>query len=138
MKTFILISILFVSCQSRKGLRQEVQQRINTHKEFIKSFSFDGVISKGIYCENCQFNKYQLVINLNSLTPKTIRIDNKSFQPYYFFDGKSQLTISVVKDIYDAVHQGDVIEKRSNTNYVIIKGNTYKIISDQKYKWLPD
>ena len=138
MKTVLLISILFGSCNFGKGVQKEAQQKIIVHKAFIKSLSFNGQLVEKKFCEKCEVNRFQIIIGLNEINPKNIIFSNQFFEPYYFFDLNNRLNISVVKDLYESAQKGLAIEKQANSDYLIIGSQKYKLISDEKYKWLPN
>jgi hypothetical protein len=137
-KTFFLISILFCSCDFSKGVKEDVQKNMISHKAFIQSLSFSGQIVEKKFCEKCNVTKYQIIINFKEINPKNITIGNQNFQPYYFFDVNNRLNISVVKDLYESAEKGLAIEKQSNSDHLIVRNQKYKLISNEEYKWLPN
>lgn len=138
MKIFLLISIVFYSCHYRSAMQEETQKIIISNKTFMRTLSFSGEISEKIYCEKCQLNKYQIIITLKDVSPNNIPFSNQSFQPYYSFNSNTRLNISVVKDLYDLAQNGVTIEKRPNSDYLIVGDQAYKFISEERYKWLPN
>jgi len=137
MKIFFLISILFCSCDFAKGVKEDAQRNMISHKAFIQTLSFSGQIVEKKFCEKCDVTKYQIIINFKEINPKDILFSNQFFQPYYFFDVNNQLNINVVKDLYESAEKGLAIEKQSNSDYLIIRNQKYKLISNEEYKWLP-
>ena len=138
MKIFLLIAVVFYSCHSRSGIQEETRKIIISNKIFMRTLSFSGEVSEKIFCEKCQLNKYQLIIALKDVSPNNIPFSNQSFQPYYSFNSNTQLSISVVKDLYDLAQKEVTIKKQTNSDYLILGGQEHKFISEKKYKWLPN
>lgn len=140
-KSLLCISIIFSSCDYfnyTKAVQKDSERIFYSHKKFFKSLSFSGNISEKKYCEKCQFNKYQLTINLKKKEPDVIEISNLSYQPYYFFNNRSQLIISVTKNLYDSIKEGSLIEKKMDSDSLIWERQQYNLLSDKKSRWLPD
>lgn len=139
----ISVIIFFLSCialssfKCKSVIRDEIKKKITTNKNFMKSLSFSGEVSRKVYCEKCKLNKYQLLISINEIRPDSIPINNQSFQPYYSFNSTALLNISVVKELYDLAQKGTVINKHPNSDLLILNGQTFKFISIEKYQWLP-
>ena len=138
LKTLFLISTLFCSCNFAKGVKEDAQKNMISHKTFIQTLSFKGQIVEKKFCEKCNVTKYQIIFSFKEIDPKNITIGNQSFQPYYFFDVNNRLNISVVKDLYESAEKGLAIEKQSNSDYLIVRNEKYKLISNEEYKWLPN
>jgi hypothetical protein len=140
MKYFFLffISILFYSCHSKSTIQDNTQKIIASNKTFMRQFSFSGEISKKLYCQKCQINKYQITVIIKSMSPNNIPLSNQSFQPYYFFNSNTKLNISVSKGLYDYAQENQSIEKEMNSSNLIIGGQPHKFINEEKYKWIPN
>lgn len=133
----LLSSLLICSCNFGKGVKEETRTNIKVHKMFIKSLSFSGAIVEKIFCEKCELNKFQIVINLKGVSTENISIGNYSFQPYYYFN-RNSLNISVVKELYEFAQRGLTIEKNANSYNIIVGDKEYKLINlTEEYKWLP-
>jgi hypothetical protein len=109
-----------------------------SHKEFFKSLEFSGVIAEKKYCNECQLNKYEMVVDLREKKPDTIELGNLSYQPYYFFNDKNKLTISVTQQIYNSVEKGSLIEKKMNSDSLTFLGLKYRLLSERKSQWLAE
>ena len=48
-----------------------------------------------------------------------------------------KMNFSVKKNLFEAISIGSPAEKQSNSDYLIIGSQKYKLISDTKYKWIP-
>lgn len=140
MKLIILLNFILLtlfSCNSERGIKNEIQTNILSHKKFIKESSFEGKIDDKIYCEECNFNKYQIKIKINKMQPDNIGIGNLSFQPYYVIASKNEISLSVNKEMYEAAEKGTEVTKKPNANSLYLNNKEYKLLSEEKYKWIP-
>ena len=128
--------MFFCSCHFANGVQEETQRSIIAHKIFIHTLSFRGKIIGREHCDNCKLNKYKIIISLKEIIPKNITIDNQSFQPFYFFETNDSLTISVAKNLYEIAQEGLSVEKDADTDYLTVGPQKYRLISEEKYKWL--
>ncbi len=126
--------LLTVSCNN--GVRKDVQQNILSHKEFIRQLAIDGVILQRIYCDKCNFNKYQFKVKLNTASEK-VNLGYMSFPPYYTFLNNKEIMLSVNKELYDAGNEGTPISKPGGSINVTILEESYKLLSEEKYTWIP-
>lgn len=134
---FNLILVSFFSCNSKQGIRKETQKQILSHKQFIKQISFKGKIIDKIYCNECNFNKYQIKIETKERRPDNIELGNLSFQPYYVIPSRNEITLSISKAIYESVEIGLEVIKNPNANNLSIKRMDYKLLSEEKFEWIP-
>ena len=130
-----MLSMFFCACTN--NIQKDTQKNLSLHKEFFKTLSFTG-FSKKKYCEECNFNKYQIILKLEKINPNKIALGNKSFQPYYFFSSESELNISVNQSLYNAIRTGSFVEKKVDADYLVVDNQKYILFSEDKYKWLPD
>ncbi len=140
MKAIILFNLILLSifsCNSEQGIRKETQKRILSHKQFIKEISFTGKIYDKVYCNECNFNKYQIKIKIEEMKPDKIELGNLSFQPYYAILSKNEIALSINKEMYEAVEKGLEVTKKPNSNNLSIKSIDYKLLSEKKYEWIP-
>jgi len=138
--SLIGISMILSSCDYvnfTKGVKNDSEKIFVSHKKFFKSLFFNGTISEKKYCAKCQFNKYQIIIDLKEKEPKTIDIGNFSYQPYYFFNDKNQLTISVTPNLYESVKAGLFIEKKMDSDSLTSERLQYDLLSDKESQWVP-
>ncbi|WP_395058792.1 hypothetical protein [Flavobacterium sp.] len=133
--SLVLVMISFCNCES--GIQRETQKRILSHKQFIKEFSFEGIVVDMIYCSECNFNKYRIKIKINEAITNKIEFDNLAFEPYYSTSTNDTLTLSVSKKLYDATQKGIQINKKASSNDLSIEGKDYKLLSQEKYQWIP-
>jgi hypothetical protein len=136
-----IVSFAFFSCDNinyAKGVHKDAERLFISHKTFFRSLAVNGMVSEKKYCEKCHFNKYQIIIALKEEKPEAIELGNLSYHPYYFFIGKSQLNISVTQQLYDSVKEGSLIEKKTQSDSIILGGQQYRLLSDKKSEWLPD
>jgi hypothetical protein len=141
LQIFFCISVIFSSCHDynySKGVHRDAERLFKSHKEFFKSLSFGGVISGKKYCEKCQLNKYQIIIDLKEKKPEIIELGNLSYQPYYFFTIKNQLTISVTQHLYESLEKGFLLEKKMDSDSLIWENQQYILLSKEQSQWLPD
>jgi hypothetical protein len=135
------ISLLFCACDDlnyAKAIKKDEERLFESHKKFFKSLAINGVISEKKYCEKCQLNKYQIIIELKEKKPEVIELGNLSYQPYYFFNNKNQLILSVTKNIYDSTKNGLFTEKKANSDSLICGAKQYNLLSGKKSQWLPN
>jgi hypothetical protein len=137
MKNLKLTFIILLFCSCVNSIQKDTQKNILSHKKFLKSLSFTGIVKGKKYCEECNFNKYQIVLKLEKTDPDEISLGNRSFQPYYFFDSENQLTISVSQSLYESASTGSLSEKHSGSEFLIIGSTKHVLLSAEKYKWLP-
>lgn len=131
------IMVLISSCDFAKGVKKDTQDQILSHKKFIKNISFIGLVSDLEYCNNCNFNKYQIIIDLKDVNVADVKLGDRSFPPYYTMTLQNKLSLSVDENLYEAVQKGFEIEKKSNSDDLLIKGKSYKILSQVQYEWIP-
>lgn len=140
MKILIFLSSMLLminSCSCESGIQKETQKRILLHKQFIKEFSFEGKVIDKIYCNECNFNKYQIKIKTNEVINDKIEFGNLSFQPYYFTSANNEITLSVNKELYLVIQKGTQIKKKGGANDLSIGDKDYKLLSQEKYQWIP-
>jgi hypothetical protein len=139
---FFLFSIIFCSCgyiEFAKGELDDGNKKFIRHKNFFKTFAFSGTIKKKNYREESDDrSKYQIIINLEDKTHKTIPPAYISFQPYYYFIEQKQLVIGIKRDLYDAVTVGAIIKKEKDTDFAVVGNQKYQLLSQQQYEWLPN
>lgn len=138
---FLSIIMISYSCDNynfTKGVYKDAERLFESHKKFFKSLAFKGVISERKYCEKCQLNKYQVIIDLKEKWPDTIGIGDLMYPPYYSFNEKNQLNISLAKNLYDSLKEGMLIEKKIDSDSLICDSKKYSILSHKKSQWLPD
>lgn len=135
------ISILICSCDHwgyAKAVKKDAERSYRLHKQFFKSLGIKGVVREKKYCEKCDYNKYQFIIDLKQKKPETIEISNLSYQPYYFFSNENQLTISVSKLMYESAKEGASIEKKIGSDSLIWEGRQYNLLSGKEKQWLAE
>lgn len=133
-----LIATLLFSCKYGNEIQKETQERILSHKQFIKDFSFNGTVTSLKYCNNCKFNKYQIYIDVIGLNIEDISLSKQSFPPFYEITSENQLCLSVNKSLYDAVKKGVEVVKKVNSNNLIVDREKYELLSQVKYEWIPN
>jgi len=134
---FNLILVSFFSCNSEQAIRKETQKQILSHKQFIKEIYFKGKINDKIYCNECNFNKYRIKIKTEEMKPDKIELGNLSFQPYYVITSKNEITLSISKEIFESVEIGLEVVKNPSSNNLSIKSKDYKLLSEEKFEWIP-
>ncbi len=134
-----IIFIVHLSCENKyaKGVQKDTQTMIRSQKYFVKSISFDGEVSEKKFCDKCEFNKYQIIVQLKEMDPKTIPLSNQSFQPFYFFQSTDKLTLSVTQELYESVTSGTLIKKEKESNFLIINEKKYRLLSEKELEWMP-
>lgn len=132
---FILLT--FFSCNSENGVKKEIQNNILMHKKFIRESSFKGKIYDKVQCNQCNFNKYQIKIKIDEMRPNKIELGNLSFQPYYSVILKKEITLSVNKELYEATEKGLEVEKKANSNTLVVMNKDYRLLNEKKYTWMP-
>ena len=83
--------IMLNSCNYGYGVKKETQKKILTHKQFIKDIFFEGKVIDKIYCNECNFNKYQIKINTNETINEKVELSNLSFPPYYSISKNNEI-----------------------------------------------
>jgi hypothetical protein len=121
-----------------RGAQKDGQRLFASHKQFFKAFEFNGAVAEKKYCEECQLNKYQIIIDLRVKNPEAIEFSNLSYPPYYVFNDKNQLTISVTQQIYNAAQKDSSIKKEVNSDSLSLPGLKCRLLSDQKMQWLAE
>ncbi len=133
-----LIGLPVFGCSQIKkfgeGVQKDTKENFNLHKEFIVGISFKGLLLKKKLCEHCDINEYQLQLRLNELTEKP-DLSRMQYQPYYFFEGDSLLTITVPKKSFEAVKEGEMILK-NRESFSLTVVNPLPYLNKKKYKWL--
>lgn len=136
-KLFLFNSLFFISCNVQNGVQESTKKNILTHKEFMRSLSFNGLVKEKKYCESCNYNKYQITLSLDSISIESVPIGFLSFQPYYFFSSNKEITVSILKGFYDDIEVNKYVSKIGNTDYLVFKNTTYRILNESRYKWMP-
>ena len=133
-----LIAVCYFSDYFRfsRAVEKDARRLFASHKEFFRTFEYNGVITGKEYCNKCEINKYKLVIDLKIQKPKIIELGNSSYPPYYFFNDKNQLVVSVTQQIYNAAEKGYLIAKEMNSDSLFFEGSGYRLLSDNKSEWL--
>jgi len=121
-----------------KGAQTDVQRNFESHKQFIKSFSFKGTLEKKIFCERCDKNKYQFLIALEMKKPDTINLGFRSYPPYYSMSKENELNLSVTKGVYEVISVGEIIMKGGDSDDLRLGDQNYKLLSQKKRLWLPE
>jgi len=140
-KKIILLKVvlcLFASCDYTQKIQKETKEKIVAHKDFIRNFSFDGVVYEKKNCEGCKFNRYQIIIILNDIDVNEIELKNRSFPPYYSTFSDNKLNLSVNKKVCDIIQVEKKIVKIKNSSTIIFNKKEYCILSDLKYRWIPN
>jgi cytochrome c len=136
-----LIGVAFYSCNDieySRAAQKDGQRLFASHREFFKSLEFTGVVAEKKYCNECHINKYEIVIGIKGKKPEIIELGSLSYQPFYSFDDKNHLIISVTKQIYNSVDKDSLIEKKMNSDSLIFTGLKCRLISDKKMQWLAE
>jgi hypothetical protein len=136
----LLIVFSLTTCDHKyaRGVKQDTQRIFSDKKEFINSFSFRGIVGEKKYCERCELNKYQLVLNLEEMNPTIVALSNQAFQPYYFFGKTNQLTIAVTSGLYNLLKEGTIVSKESSSDFINYGDAKFRLLSEKKTKWLPE
>ncbi|MFP9097892.1 hypothetical protein ACLI09_02460 [Flavobacterium sp. RHBU_24] len=141
MKTFMLFVLILMSlnnCTNKDSLQKQTQVRITSHKEFIRQLSFSGRIIDKKYCNECNYNKFQIIINFNEDISEVVHFSNLSFPPYYWIALKEKTIIfSVNKNLYESCDIGMDVTKKANLNFIVFANLDYPILSTQTYQWIP-
>jgi len=139
---FVLLCLWGCSCSNHsdfaKAVAKDAQKNFSSHKEFFKSFSFEGRLDTKRYCEKCNRNKYQFVISLNMKKPDSVGFANTFFEPYYTLYRGNQLTISVPENIYNSLKEGDIIKKEPRSNVLHCNEQRYDLLSAKDFQWLAE
>lgn len=128
---------LFFSCDYAKGVSKDVQKQILSHKKFIRSITFTGLVSDLKYCNDCNYNKYQVIINQKELSAMDIKLGNRSYPPYYEITSDNKLHFSVNEKLYNEIRKGFEVMKKSNSDNIFINGVSYELLSKTQYEWIP-
>jgi PBP1b-binding outer membrane lipoprotein LpoB len=140
MKITMFLNILFIvlnGCNSENSVQKETQKRILTHKQFIYNISFEGIVIDKMYCNECNFNKYQIKIKSDNIINEKIEFGNLSFPPYYWISGRNEIILSVNKKLYDATQKEFQVKKIVNSTRLFINNKDYKLLNQKKYEWIP-
>ncbi len=132
------LNLLMASCQIKQfgeGVINDTKRNFSTHKDYIYSLSFEGIVAKKEVCDNCNINKYSIRMTLSGLSKKP-DISNIQYPPYYLFEGDSVLTISVTKDLFGLIKVNDKIIKEIKEFELIINTKKELYLSKDKNKWL--
>ncbi|MGY6744909.1 MAG: hypothetical protein ACXIUQ_19410 [Cecembia sp.] len=139
----ILIMILLVVCLGylvtiydfAGKVRNETKSNILSHKNFIKSVSFKGIIVDKKMCFECEQNKYQLTVELDDFDINNIEFSFRAYPPYYSMTS-NKLILSVNNVIFDYVQMGDNFLKRNNSDELEVGGRNFLYLNKSKYQWL--
>ncbi len=134
------ISILIItlnSCQDSyiNGELKDSKNIFDRNKYFIFKNSFKSTVIQKNFCNECNYNKFELKLKLESLTEKP-NISNKQYHPYYSFEKDLILYISVSENIFKKVNVSDTIIKVVNSNDLLINGNKISYLSESNREWL--
>ena len=139
--TILLSHFIFFGCyksEYAKGVKNDTERIFIQKKQFFMTFAFNGIINQKLYCDNCKFNKFQIVIKPYILDKALLNISNSSFEPYYNFSFQDSLIISVNKSLFDFLNVHDTINKYSNSAYGITKDSTFLLLNLKENSWIPD
>jgi hypothetical protein len=139
----MIVAVIVLSgcnaCDLAKGNLNDAQKASIKEKGFMKSFAFNGVVLKRVICNECDNRgKNQVLIGLQETDPKEVEFSYRMYPPDYTIDVvKKQMTVSVIKDLYDAAYQGSLVEKIKNSDFLLVDGHQYKFIGNKEFTWLP-
>lgn len=137
---FMALSIIIpFSCkyyEYGKGIIEETKTTFEKNKAFIYSLSIEGEIEKKSYCEQCDLNRYTLLLKLKKISEKP-NISSTQFSPYYSFESDSLLRIAVSKKIYELVNEKDKVYKEKKSFNIRVDNKEYLLLSKTKNKWMP-
>lgn len=138
--SFFWICLLLSSCEYYnygKGVQADTKKEFELEKGFFKSLHFIGNISKKLYCERCDLNKYQFIISLKIFEPQNINIGFLSFQPFYSFNNENQLVISVNQSVFENLKVGSFVIKEKDSDFLNCGSRHYKILEENGFQWIP-
>jgi hypothetical protein len=141
MKTILILNfviIMFNSCNSGNNIKTETQDRILSHKKFIHNIDFEGTVINKTYCNECNFNKYQIKIKVEDRKLEKIELGNLSFPPYYSILENNEIVLSVNSELYERTKNNSLIKKTKNSNCISIDNINNRLISEKKYQWIPE
>ena len=129
--------ISFYSCSYASDVEKNAKKQIVNHKKFIHDLEFAGIIYDMKFCNECNSNRYVIVIKLNQFDDSIINIGYKSFQPYYFFYESNFLNLSLNNSTYNKLKIGLEISKKQYSNLINVDGDEYVILSEIENMWIP-
>lgn len=139
-----LVFILFIFsitsckyCNMAEGVKNDSVQAFKLKKDFFVKFKFEGVIDTKKQCDNCNVNKYQITIKLDSFKIDHIDFSNRFNEPYYTFNEKELLVLSVSKTLFDLLKEQDRVIKGSNSLFIKFRNYNIPILSEKEFEWLP-
>jgi hypothetical protein len=116
--------------------KKEAEKNFLDKKEFIYESSFFGTVKEKKECVKCEINEYVLVIKLDSCFVKPT-FSNMQYQPYYTYENDSIFVISVSKQLFELSNIRDIVEKKSNSNSIIVRNKPCMLLSAEKHTWIP-
>jgi hypothetical protein len=137
--TMLLSMLIFSSCDYKKyaeGVKKDTQNRFNNNKSFLCRLSFEGLITKKEFCNDCELCKYKLYIKLSQLSEKPV-ISNSGYPPYYTFEKDSVLNIAVSKELYQQVKENDKIYKEKESFNLKLDNKELIYLNKEKNEWFP-
>ncbi len=137
-KGVLVFCILLSGCdyiKFAKGVKNESDIKFKQHKLYIKSIPILGEVLEKNVCTDCNYNRYRIKIKLSNFNADTVNISFRSYEPFYVINDQS-ITLSISKQIYDEIEVNAEITKKSNSNYIKFKNNSYRILSENENKWL--
>jgi hypothetical protein len=137
--TILGLCVIICGCKHEyaKAVKHDTERIFASQKQFIHSLSFAGRVLEKKYCHECDLNRYQIVIQLEELSPELIELKNQSFQPYFNFSSQSYFTTSVSKSLFDFVEQGNLIRKQQDSNFVWYGESKLLLLSNEESQWIP-
>lgn|GEM_PF-5350632 len=134
---FNIFLILVNNCDFVNEVQGDTQKNILLHKQFINEISFKGMVIEKIYCNKCNFNKYQLKIQSNDIDNDKIKIGNLSFPPYYWILKENKILLSVNKELFEETKKNSQLVKLKNSSYISIDNRDFLLLNQKKYLWIP-
>ena len=145
MRVFLKLScILFVLsmtncsyCNFAKGVKKDSEHTFKSKKDFFVKLKIEGVIETKKQCNNCNVNRYQIIIKLYNFKIEEINFSNRFNDPYYIFNENEQLIISVSKTLFDLLREQDSVIKDSNSFFIKFRNYNISLLSEKELEWLP-
>ena len=141
LKLLFILFVLSVTncayCNFAKGVKNDSERTFKSKKDFFVKLKIEGVIETKKQCNNCNVNRYQITIKLDSFKIEGINFSNRFNEPYYIFNENELLKISVSKSLFELLREQDRVVKDSNSFFMKFRNYNISILSEKELEWLP-
>lgn len=135
-----IMAIVIMSCNCSnynyaEAVKKDTERIFKSKKSFIQSLAFEGVVNNMEKCDNCNMNKFTVIIQIEEMN-KDVLFQDQQHPPYYSFSDKL-LSLTVNQKVYETLKKGDTVNKKSDSRYLEIDNRQLEILHREELIWLP-